>query len=186
MKRLLFPVIILSVLSASSAFAQAPVNANALSGSSMLSAASKAVERVEAVISDAQQRLNDARAVADVAQMDCINAQLVNAKGFLNVVQNGESNLRDAVARNDETAQQHHYKLVQLAVSKVETIQTRIAECTSGVIGLSGETVMETTRVCKVEPCVGGEEYYDPGHSESHAGGSQVETNSLVDASPYL
>ena len=184
MKRILFPVIILSVLSASSVSAQTPDNA--VEGNSMLASASQAVERVEAIISDAQQKLNDARAVADVAQMDCINAQLVNAKGFLNVVQNGESNLKDAVARNDETAQQHHYKLVRLAVSKVETIQTRIAECTSGVVGLSGETIMETTRVCKVEPCVGGEEYFDPGHAESHAGGSSVETDSPVDASPYL
>lgn len=150
----------------------------------MVTSAEQAVTRVETVIAEAQIKLTEAREASDVAQMDCINAQLVNARGFLNVVQNGESNLKDAVSRNDQAAQQHHFKLVQLAVSKVEAIEIKISECVSGIIGLSSETSMETTRVCKVEPCLGDESYYDPGHAESLTPGSV--TDSPVDASPYL
>lgn len=150
----------------------------------MLTSAEQAVTRVETVIAEAQTKLSEAREASDVAQMDCINAQLVNARGFLNVVQNGESNLKDAVSRNDQAAQHHHFKLVQLALSKVEAIENRISECISGIIGLSSETSMETTRTCKVEPCLGDETYYDPGHAESLLSGSV--TDSPVDASPYL
>ena len=155
-----------------------------LDSKQMLASAEQAVTRVETVISEAQDKLSAAREASDVAQMDCINAQLVNARGFLNVVQNGESNLKDAVSRNDQAAQQHHFKLVQLAVSKVDSIDAKISECISGIIGLSSETSMQTTRTCKVEPCIGDETYYDPGHAESLLTGSV--SDSPVDASPYL
>jgi len=165
-------------LSAASAEDNIPRNSG-----EMLKSASDGVTHVESVISSGQEMLADAKLEADVTRMDCLNAQLINAKGYYNVVQNGEANLRDAVSRNDEAAQQHHYKLVQLAVSKIDNIAARMQECTSGLFGnITGETRQETHRKCAIEPCLGGEEYYDP----SIANELQYMEQSAVDASPYL
>lgn len=153
------------------------------SGQTMLDEAGRAVTHVEGVISQGQEMLKQAQADSDVARMDCLNAQLINAKGFLNVVQNGEANLRDAVARDDTAAQQHHYKLVQLAVSKSDALSARMAECSTGVVGsISGETRQETKRECTIEPCLSGEEYYQPSIENEVS----IMAESSVDSSPYM
>ncbi len=118
-------------------------------------------ERLEGLISTMQNDLETSRQAGDVAKMDCYNSLLVNARGFLSVVQNAKANLEDAIARNDAEAVKHHYKLVQLGISKGDDIAVRSRECTTGVLGVSGTTVQNTQRVCTVQPCLGGEEYYD-------------------------
>ena len=159
----------------------------------MLSNARKGVERLEEVIADGREQLSQAQAEQDVARIDCLNSLLVNAQGFLTVVQNGESNLKDAVARNDKDAQQHHYKLVQLGVSKGNDIAIRMLECSTGVVGISGTTVSESMRVCKIEPCLEGEQFYDPSHSgilgSNGQNSDEIEDSGVeidTDASPYL
>ena len=159
----------------------------------MLANAAKGVERLEEIIAQGQEMLTKAHAEQDVTQIDCLNSLLVNAQGFLSVVQNGESNLKDAVSRHDKDAQQHHYKLVQLGVSKGNDISIRMMECSTGVVGVSGTTVQETVRVCKIEPCLAGESYYDPSHSgilgSSGSNSDEIELSGVeidVDASPYL
>jgi hypothetical protein len=165
----------------------AGVNAEEITHSSnqnMLDEARESVAHVENVIAAGQAMLSQAQADADVPRMDCLNAQLVNAKGFLNVVQNGEANLRDAIARNDVASQQHHFKLVQLAVSRSNDIETRMTECTSDVQAtFTGETKLEVTRSCDIEPCIDAEEYYSP---SINAVDVIVEISQTVDASPYL
>ena len=149
----------------------------------MLNEASSGVAHVEKVITDGQNMLSQAKEEADVARMDCLNVQLINAKGYYNVVQNSEANLRDAVSRGDSAAQQHHYKLVQLAVSKTDNIAVKMTECMTGVLGsLSGGQRQDTQRVCAIEPCLGGEEYYD----SSVKSEIQYMEQSSIDASPYL
>ena len=168
------------LLSASWVYGQEGSSRN---GQMMMDEASAAVEHVESVIAEGQHMLQQAQAESDVARMDCLNAQLINARGFLNVVQNGEANLRDAVSRDDTAAQQHHYKLVQLAVSKTDTIAAKMNECTTGVMGnISGETRQDATRECNVEPCLGGEEYYEPSLEAEIA----LMNEAVADASPYM
>lgn len=151
---------------------------------SMLDEAREGVAHVENVIATGQAMLSQAQADADVPRMDCLNAQLVNAKGFLNVVQNGEANLRDAIARNDVASQQHHYKLVQLAVSRSNDIESRMTECTTDVQAtFTGETKVEVIRSCDIEPCLDAEEYYAP---SINAVDVIIEISQTVDASPYL
>ena len=159
--------------------------AETMTSGEMLNAATNGVGKVEQVISKGQTMLEEARKESDVMRMDCLNAQLVNARGFYNVVQNGESNLRDAVNRNDKAAQEHHYRLVQLAVSKTETISARMSECSNGKVGNITGTHSETTRYCKIEPCLGGEKYYDPENpleDEQH----KLTDPFVADASPYM
>ena len=159
---------------------------------SMLVEASEGVSVIEGVISTGQSKLEEARAEQDVPRVDCINSLLVNARGFLSVAQSGEANLRDAVSRNDVEAQNHHAKLVQLAVSKSRNIEAKMSECSREMVAVSGTTSLETKRECKVEPCLGGEEYYDPDLSRNlgtiHAKAEPtIEVDDMVspDASPY-
>ncbi|MBR4986813.1 MAG: hypothetical protein IKY83_13860 [Proteobacteria bacterium] len=130
--------------------------------SGMLEEASRGVSEIEGVISTGLSKLEEARAEQDVPRVDCLNSLLVNARGFLSVAQSGESNLRDAINRNDVEAQNHHAKLVQLAVSKSRNIEAKMSECSREMVAVSGSTVLETKRTCMVEPCLGGEKYYDP------------------------
>ena len=180
---------LVSLLLAPSSFAQSVDSASPvpqdITSQEMLGAAVAGVSKVEQVISNGQTMLEQARQESDVMRMDCLNAQLVNARGFYNVVQNGEANLRDAVSRNDRAAQEHHYRLVQLAVTKTETIAARMAECSTGKVGNITGTHSETTRYCQVEPCLDGEQYYDlerPGNEELR----YLTDPFVMDASPYM
>ena len=176
----IYSILAVMLWSSSVAFGQESVSK---SGQAMLDEASVAVEHVESVIAEGQFMLNEAQAGLDVSQMDCLNAQLINARGFLNVAQNGEANLRDAVSRDDTAAQQHHLKLIQLAVSKTDAISSKMKECSTGILdNISGETRQDTQRVCSIEPCLGGEEYYEPSLKTEIT----LIYDSVVDASPYL
>lgn len=178
--KLTIGILFAAILIPSIAFAEETVVKNS---QSMLNEASSGVAHVEEVIADGQNMLSQAKEEADVARMDCLNVQLINAKGYYNVVQNSEANLRDAVSRGDSAAQQHHYKLVQLAVSKIDNIAVKMTECTTGVLGsLSGESRQDTQRTCTIEPCLGGESYYDPSLKSE----IQYMEQSSIDASPYL
>ena len=191
MRKSLILLTILGVFSVPSAFAQTADEvasaqlAEDMSSGEMLDAAKTGVGKVEQVIVKGQTMLEEARKDSDVMRMDCLNAQLVNARGFYNVVQNGESNLRDAVSRNDRAAQAHHYRLVQLAVSKTETISARMSECSTGNVGNITGTHSETTRYCKIEPCLGGENYYDPERPTDDEQ-KRLDDPYLMDASPYM
>lgn len=149
----------------------------ASSHESMIGEAQNGVQRIEAIIESGTAMLEKARSESDVTKIDCINTALVNTRGFLNVAQNGETNLREAIQRRDEESTSHHYKLVQLAVNKSEALGSKMAECGAEILGVSGETRTTTTQTCKVEPCLQGEgkniESAEPGKTD-------------VDASPYL
>ena len=191
MKKCVLVLACLGIMGVPSAFAQNAEEvasaqlAEDMSSGEMLNAATEGVGKVEQVIAKGQTMLEEARKDSDVMRMDCLNAQLVNARGFYNVVQNGESNLRDAVSRNDKAAQAHHYRLVQLAVSKTETISARMSECSTGNVGNITGTHSETTRYCKVEPCLGGEDYYDPERPTDDEQ-KRLKDPYLTDASPYM
>ena len=58
------------------------------------------VASIEAAIEDGQEMLARARENSNVSQIDCINTQLVIARGFLNVAQNANINLKEAITRN--------------------------------------------------------------------------------------
>ena len=182
----------LSVLFVGSAYADEPAVQQTTDG--MLNEASEGVKSLENVISEGSELLSEAKAESDVAKIDCINSNLVNARGFLSVVQNAQANLSDAIARNDSESQKHHYKLVQLGVSKGNEISAKMHECSTGVVGVSGTTVQETIRVCSVEPCLGGEQFYEPSKTHSTANTGKLTADDLdesgnildVDASAYL
>lgn len=156
------------------------------SGAAMIREAENGVEILENVVKEVQTALTNAQLESDVTRIDYLNSLLVNARGYLSVVQNGTINLKDAVARNDVEAQEHHYKIIQMAVSKGKEILERLAETASGNLGISGTTVSESTRSCSVEPCLGGEEFFEP--SKADALGKSVESGSEldIDASAYL
>ncbi|MBQ9396284.1 MAG: hypothetical protein IJU23_12335 [Proteobacteria bacterium] len=159
----------------------------ALDSAAMLSEASEGVVHVQGIVQDAQEAFEEARNDNDVTRMDCINALLVNARGFLSVVKNGESNLQDAVSRNDSESMQHHYKLVQLGVSKGNEVSARLSECSSGAIGVYGTTVLKTTRECAIEPCLDGEIYYEPSKTDILGNMDYIDGDEIdADASAFL
>lgn len=156
-------------------------------GATMLREAGEGVVRVQGIVQDAQEALEEARSDNDVSRMDCINALLVNARGFLSVVKTGEGNLRDAVERDDSESMQHHYKLVQLGVSKGNEVAARLNECSSGAIGVYGTTVTKSTRVCAVEPCLDGEVFYEPSKTDVLGNADYIDGDEIdVDASAFL
>lgn len=172
MKKVLAGTILTALLVSTSVYAQ---------DNGMLEEAARGVSEIEGVINTGMSKLNEARAEQDVPRVDCINSLLVNARGFLSVAQSGEANLRDAVNRNDVEAQNHHAKLVQLAVSKSRNIEAKMSECSREMVAVSGTTVLETKRECKVEPCLGGEEYYDSEFSRN-LGTIQAKAEEVLDS----
>lgn len=160
--------------------------AEQMTGQAMLNEAELAVQRIDSIVSDAQAALVSVRNEGDVAKIDSINSLVMNVRGYLSVAQNAELNLRDAVSREDVEAQQHHFKIIQLALAKANEISAKISETVTGSVSVSGTTVQSTTRACSVEPCLGGEEYYEP--SKADALGNPVEAGSELDAdaSSYL
>jgi len=146
----------------------------------MLNAADAAVMRITSIIDRGGSLLDEAREASDIARMDCINTLLVNAKGFLSIAQNGSTNLRDALSRNDQPAQTHHYKLIQLAVDRSNNIEASMLQCGASVVEVSGETRLETTRTCKIEPCLSGES--DDSLTKPPA---NTILDPIVDASPF-
>ncbi len=146
------------------------------------------VASIEAAIEDGQEMLARARENSNVSQIDCINTQLVIARGFLNVAQNANINLKEAITRNDAEATTHHQKLLDLAVEKTEGAAARMKQCGMGVLSVTGETQSTTKRDCKVEPCLGGEEVYAPDaiEKQSLTGADKIDASNNVDASPYM
>lgn len=146
------------------------------------------VASIEAAIEDGQEMLARARENSNVSQIDCINTQLVIARGFLNVAQNANINLKEAITRNDAEATTHHQKLLDLAVEKTEGAAARMKQCGTGVLSVTGETQSTTKRDCKVEPCLGGEEVYAPDaiEKQSLTGADKIDASNSVDASPYM
>ena len=148
---------------------------NADSQPSQKSDAGASVAKIEQIINDGQDMLASARSESNVSQIDCINAQLIIARGFLNVAQNASTNLDEALSRNDQAAAAHHQKLLSLAVTKADAVDVQIKQCRTGVISESGETNSTTTRECKIEPCL----------EEEKDAGIEIPPK-YVDSSPYL
>lgn len=144
----------------------------------LLADASEKTAQIQAVVDDIANQLADARGKQDIARMDCLNGLLVSAKAFLSVAKNGESNLKDACARNDDAAKQHHFKLLGLALSKTREVHEKVSECGFGNSNPTGETRATATRVCKIEPCLEGEWLTDPAAIDT--------VSAATDASPYL
>ena len=157
-----------------------PSFAQAQTGSEMLKTADAAVTRITSIIDRGGSLLNEAREASDVARMDCINTLLVTATGFLTVAQNGNTNLRDALSRDDLPAQQHHYKLIQLATDRSNSIEANMLQCGASIAEVSGETRLETTRTCRIEPCLSTE--LDDSLTNPPA---DTLLDSIVDASPF-
>lgn len=112
-----------------------------------------AVTYITGVISSGNALIDKARKEQDVTMMNCVNAQLINAKGFLNVAQSSTNNIADAKNRGDSATVEHNERLVTLAVSKVREIDMKMKQCASGVVKFTGDTTLQSTRSCKFEPC---------------------------------
>ena len=146
------------------------------------------VAGIEAVIDEGQNMLAQAREKSNVSQIDCLNTQLVIARGFLNVAQNANVNLKEAIERNDAEAATHHQKLLNLAAEKTDSALVHMKQCETGVVSVSGETRSTTRRNCKIEPCLAGEDVYAPDaiEKQSSTGADKLDTSGSVDASPYM
>ena len=170
---------------ASFAYAQ---NTAAPSNDDLAQIADSQLQTIEQNIQDGQEMLSDARSKSDVARMDCLNTQLVIVRGFLNVAQNANANLKDAISRNDAEAISHHRKLLDLAASKTGDSYNRMKQCTTGIVSVSGETKSTTIRHCTIEPCLNGESVYAPEQIDksSLTGANPNEDSCIIDASPYM
>ncbi len=158
------------------------------SGLSPAQIADAQISIIETSISEGQDLLTKAREQSDVSQIDCINTQLVIARGFYNVAQNASINLKEAVSRNDAEAEAHHQKLLALASEKTRSAVDRMKQCSTGVLSVAGETKSTTVRACKIEPCLSGETVYAPEQIEAQSatGADKIDAGSSVDASPYM
>ena len=141
------------------------------------------------VINEGNNQLEDARASSDVAQMDCLNTILIQAKGFLNVAQSSEMNLMDAQQRNDEASIAHNQKLLNLAYSKGQELSLSMKQCATGIINNDGETSLKSSYTCKYEPCLNDPDF----QSSTREGNTAAEQAfieqlelSTISASPYL
>lgn len=160
---------------ASSAFAQAE-NTNVSS-------------YLQDVINEGNNQLEEARSSSDVAQMDCLNTLLIQAKGYLNVAQSSEMNLMDAQQRNDEASIAHNQKLLNLAYSKGQELSLSMKQCTTGIINNDGETSLRSSYTCTYEPCLN-----DPDFEASTREGNTAAEQAFIEqlelstlsASPYL
>ena len=141
------------------------------------------------VIAEGNNQLEEARSSSDVAQMDCINTLLIQAKGFLNVAQSSEMNLMDAQQRNDEASIAHNEKLLSLAYTKGQELSLSMKQCATGIINNDGETSLKSSYTCKYEPCLN-----DPDFEASTREGNTASEQAFIEqlelstisASPYL
>lgn len=185
-KSLKWTLISVILLTSATSFAQES-QPHLRSNAEALQLARTEVSQIQNVIAKGQDMLVEAQGESNVTRMDCLNSLLVIARGFLNVAQNAQTNLEDAIERNDKDAIAHHSKLLSLANSKTEALASRMSQCTAGVVNVSNETQSTTTRKCEIEPCLGGEEVYDSSQiDKSSLTGADSIGNDIVDASPYL
>ena len=144
---------------------------------------------LQEVITEGNLKLEDARSASDVAQMDCLNAILIQAKGYLNVAQTSEMNLMDAQQRNDESSVAHNQKLLNLAYSKGQELSLSMNQCSTGIINNAGETSLKSSYACKYEPCETDPDFDVTTREGNNAFEQDIIeqiVNSTLVASPYL
>jgi len=140
------------------------------------------VSYIESVISGGNEKLEQARQSSDVSKADCINVNLINAKGYLNIAQSSTINLQNAQARNDSEGISHYQKLLDLAQSKTGEIETQIRQCSEGVVTYSGETTLKANYECEYPPCIT-DDISDP---KTELSKIQDNIEDAPAASPYL
>ncbi len=140
------------------------------------------VSYIESVISEGNQKLDKARQSSDVSKADCINVNLINAKGYLNIAQSSTINLQNAQSRSDADGVSHYQKLLDLAQTKTSEIETQIKQCDEGIVTYSGETTLKATYQCEYPPCLTD----DVSDTTTELSKIQNEIEDAPAASPYL
>ena len=149
--------------------------------------ANNTITEINEIITNGNELLSNAQQTSDVMMMDCINAQLINARGFLNIAQSSRDNLKDAQSRQDDAAIQHNQKIITLAASKAREIEIRMNQCSSGNMHSTGDTALVSNRTCAVQPCLT-DHALDPSTNMGLTQEEQTQAKSYIPdiASPYL
>jgi hypothetical protein len=89
----------------------------------------KALKSMRELLGKAQKLLDQARDEKDIVKLNCVNEKVLQLRGLLKVSDAAANDLREAIARSEDEAAEHHYTKVQLLQRKVAAVREDAEQC---------------------------------------------------------
>jgi hypothetical protein len=167
-------IIIVAVVTATLAAAQAPVAADTSEAAKVpdpekVKTSAESVGRMRTALKDVLQKLEEARNTKDVVKLNCVNEKLTQIKGLLRISEQSDVQLQEAVARKETAVAEHEFTKITIARSKVEKARADVEQCI-------GQLAFRTDENLSVEVDV--PDYLSPGDP------TQLQPPSPIDSRP--
>jgi hypothetical protein len=146
-----------------------------LTGPEMMERSQKAIAGMNATLAETTAMWERARTgERDLVKVNCLNEKLAAIKGFLKVSEQSYVTLSDSVARRDDEASKHHYRLIAIAGQRVDVLGEEGRVCSGDEMRFAGDTLLETV----VDPSISSPE-------EAFLGEDDLVLERLTKMSPY-
>ncbi len=86
-----------------------------------------------------------ARKQNDIIKLNCVSDKLVQIKAAINIGEASNTDLHEAIARNDDGARLHAFTKLMITTQKVQTLVTEAENCVGQDLSFVGDTQVETT-----------------------------------------
>lgn len=126
-----------------------------LTGTEMLERSQKSIASMKATLEGTTGMLDRARTdERDIVKVNCLNEKLASIKGFLKVSEQSYVSLSDSVARSDDEASKHHYRLIAIAGHRVMGLGEEARVCSGEDMRFAEDTLLDTV----IDPSIGSPE----------------------------
>ncbi len=102
------------------------------------------LQEMQEVLNGTIQLAEDTRSEEkDLLKLNCINDRIPVIRGFVNVSEQSQGRLGQAIKQKDREGAEHQYSLIVIAGTKVDNLGVEARSCAGEVLRYSGETVVE-------------------------------------------
>jgi hypothetical protein len=112
-----------------------------------LSRAQADVSRMQGLLKEVLQRLEEARKEKDVVKLNCVNEKLTQMKGLVRVAEQSEIGLQESIAKGEEENARHEYAKVDLASQRAQQLRTDAEQCIGQLAYVVDEKTLVTVEV---------------------------------------
>jgi hypothetical protein len=95
----------------------------------MLTQATTQLEKMRTALTRIVALQEVGRKQKDVIKLNCVNDKLLQVKQLLNIAEEADTNLQEAIARNDEEARYHEFSRITIAAQQVSVLTTEAEDC---------------------------------------------------------